>query len=204
MCFVLECCTVLQDKAMALWESEYNVGQCTIKCHKYGKVRHKVRYCKEKSVATGANTQHVWTCYDCGKQGHTRNRCPKRIKQEKVREVHGRVYAIKDAKPQGPNVVTGTFLLDIKPIKIEDSYKVELADGRIASVGPKYSKESGPKVVFRDDSSGDTKGYGSVNCNGITFTRVAYMNGLKHNLISISQLCDANYKVLFTKTQGTI
>ncbi|GKB62114.1 retrovirus-related pol polyprotein from transposon TNT 1-94, partial [Tanacetum coccineum] len=68
----------------------------------------------------------------------------------------------------------------------------------------RYSKESGPKVVFGDDSSGDTEGYGSVNCNGITFTRVAYVNGLKHNLISISQLCDANYKVLFTKTQGTI
>ncbi|GKA74029.1 retrovirus-related pol polyprotein from transposon TNT 1-94, partial [Tanacetum coccineum] len=68
----------------------------------------------------------------------------------------------------------------------------------------RYSKESGPKVVFEDDSSGDTKGYGSVNCNGITFTRVAYVNGLKHNLVNISQLCDANYKVLFTKTQGTI
>ncbi|GKD88331.1 retrovirus-related pol polyprotein from transposon TNT 1-94 [Tanacetum coccineum] len=67
-----------------------------------------------------------------------------------------------------------------------------------------YSKESGPKVVFGDDSSGDTEGYGLVNCNGITFTRVAYVNGLKHNLITISQLCDANYKVLFTKTQGTI
>ncbi|GKC98648.1 retrovirus-related pol polyprotein from transposon TNT 1-94 [Tanacetum coccineum] len=67
-----------------------------------------------------------------------------------------------------------------------------------------YSKESGPKVVFRDDSSGDTEGYGSVNYNGITFTRVAYVNGLKDNLINISQLCDANYKVLFTKTQGII
>ncbi|GJX46834.1 retrovirus-related pol polyprotein from transposon TNT 1-94 [Tanacetum coccineum] len=67
----------------------------------------------------------------------------------------------------------------------------------------RYSKEPGPKVVFGDDSSRDTKGYGLVNCNGITFTRVAYVNGLKHNLISISQ-CDANFKVLFTKTQGTI
>ncbi|GJS50446.1 putative reverse transcriptase domain-containing protein [Tanacetum coccineum] len=131
----------------------------TIKCHKYGKVGHKVRYYKEKSVATGANAQPVWTCYDCGEQGHTRNRCPKRIKQEEVREVHGRAYAIKDNKLQGPNVVTGTFLLnnqyasvlfdlgsdrnfmntrfssllDIKLIKIEDSYEVELADGRIAS-----------------------------------------------------------------------
>ncbi|GKA16340.1 retrovirus-related pol polyprotein from transposon TNT 1-94 [Tanacetum coccineum] len=61
-----------------------------------------------------------------------------------------------------------------------------------------------PKVVFGDDSLGDTEGYGSVNCNGITFTMVAYVNGLKHNLINISQLYDANYKVLFTKTQGTI
>ncbi|GKD17764.1 retrovirus-related pol polyprotein from transposon TNT 1-94 [Tanacetum coccineum] len=68
----------------------------------------------------------------------------------------------------------------------------------------KYSKESGPKVVFRDDSLGDTQGHGLVNYNRITFTRISYMNGLKHNLISISQLCDANYKVLFTKTQGTI
>ncbi|GJV09049.1 putative reverse transcriptase domain-containing protein [Tanacetum coccineum] len=134
-----------------------HVGQCTIKCHKCGKVGHKLRYCKEKSVATGANAQPVWTYYDCGKQGHTRNRCPKKVKQEEVGEVRSRAYAIKDAKPKGPNVVTGTFLLnnryasilfdsgsdrsfmntrfspllDIKSIKIDDSYEVELADGRV-------------------------------------------------------------------------
>ncbi|GJW60401.1 retrovirus-related pol polyprotein from transposon TNT 1-94 [Tanacetum coccineum] len=67
-----------------------------------------------------------------------------------------------------------------------------------------YSKEPGLKVGFGDDSSRDTEGYGLVNCNGIIFTRVAYVNSLKHNLIRISQLCDANFKVLFTKTQGTI
>ncbi|GKC93305.1 putative reverse transcriptase domain-containing protein [Tanacetum coccineum] len=136
-----------------------HVGQCTIKCHKRGKIRHKARYCKEKSVATGANAQPIWTCYDCGEQGHTRNRCPKKVKQEEVGEIRGRAYAIKDAEPKGPNVVIGTFLLnnryafvlfdsgsdrsfvktrfssllDIKPIKIEDSYEVELADGRVVS-----------------------------------------------------------------------
>ncbi|GKB79937.1 hypothetical protein Tco_0946832 [Tanacetum coccineum] len=36
----------------------------------------------------------------------------------------------------------------------------------------RYSKEPGPKVVFGVDSSRDTKGYGLVNCNGITFTRL--------------------------------
>nr|GEW72986.1 putative reverse transcriptase domain-containing protein [Tanacetum cinerariifolium] len=43
------------------------------------------------------------------------------VKQEETGEVHGRAYVIKDAEPQGPNVVKDT------------SYKVELADGRIVS-----------------------------------------------------------------------
>nr|GEZ67936.1 putative reverse transcriptase domain-containing protein [Tanacetum cinerariifolium] len=82
-----------------------------------------------------------------------------KVKQKEVGEVRGQAYAIRDAEPQGPNVVNGTFLLniryafvlfdsgsdrsfmdtrfnamlDINPIKIGASYKVELADGRIAS-----------------------------------------------------------------------
>ncbi|GKC92792.1 putative reverse transcriptase domain-containing protein [Tanacetum coccineum] len=90
---------------------------------------------------------------------HTRNRCPKKVKQEEVGEVHGRAYTIKDVEPQGPNVITGTFLLnnryasilfysgtdrsfvdtrfssmlDINPVKIDTSYEVELANGRVVS-----------------------------------------------------------------------
>ncbi|GKD40194.1 putative reverse transcriptase domain-containing protein [Tanacetum coccineum] len=70
-----------------------------------------------------------------------------------------RAYTIKDAEPQSPNVVTGTFLLnnryasilfdssydrsfvdtrfssmlDIDPVKIDTSYEVELADERVVS-----------------------------------------------------------------------
>ncbi|GJV47022.1 putative reverse transcriptase domain-containing protein [Tanacetum coccineum] len=93
-------------------------------------------------------------------QGQTRNRCPNKIKQEEAGEVCGCAYAIKDAEPQGPNVVTGMFLLnnryafvlfdsvsdrsfvdtrfssmlDIDPVKIGASYEVELADGRVISM----------------------------------------------------------------------
>ncbi|GKD37570.1 putative reverse transcriptase domain-containing protein, partial [Tanacetum coccineum] len=117
-------------------------------------------YYKEKNVATGANALPILTCYDCGEQGHTRNRCPKKIKQEEVREVPGRAYFIKDAELKGPNVVTGTFLLNnryasilfnsgsdrsfvdtrfssmlsIDPVKIGASYEVELTDGRVVSM----------------------------------------------------------------------
>ncbi|GJY25913.1 putative reverse transcriptase domain-containing protein [Tanacetum coccineum] len=82
-----------------------------------------------------------------------------KVKQEEIREVHGRAYVIKDAEPKGPNVVTGTFLLnnryafvffdsgfdrsfvdtrfnsmfDIDPVKIGASYEVELVDGKVVS-----------------------------------------------------------------------
>ncbi|GJU67203.1 putative reverse transcriptase domain-containing protein [Tanacetum coccineum] len=136
-----------------------HVGPCTIKCHKCGKVGHKVRYCKEKNVATGANALPILTCYDCSEQGHTRNRCPRKVKQEEIREVRSRAYAIKDAESKGSKVVTGTFrlnnryafvlfdsgsdrrfvdtrfssMLDIDLVKIGASYEVELADGRVVS-----------------------------------------------------------------------
>nr|GEU83151.1 reverse transcriptase domain-containing protein [Tanacetum cinerariifolium] len=46
-----------------------HVGPCTTKCHKCGKVGHKIRYCKEKNVATGANALLIPTCFDCGCSG---------------------------------------------------------------------------------------------------------------------------------------
>ncbi|GKC78086.1 hypothetical protein Tco_1128860, partial [Tanacetum coccineum] len=100
--------TAPTDGKLPLCESCFirHVGQCMIKCHKCGKVGHKSRYYKEKNVATGANALPIPTCYDYGEQGHTRNRCPRKVKQEEVREVRGRDYAIRDAELKGPNVVT--------------------------------------------------------------------------------------------------
>nr|GEX41349.1 reverse transcriptase domain-containing protein [Tanacetum cinerariifolium] len=136
-----------------------HVSLCTIKCHKCGKVGHKARYYKEKNVAMGENALPILTCYDCGEQAHTRNRCLKKVKKEEFREVCGQVYANKEAEPKGLNVVTGTFLLNnryafvlfdsgsdrsfvdtrfssmlnIDLVKIRASYEVELADGRVVS-----------------------------------------------------------------------
>ncbi|GKC35264.1 hypothetical protein Tco_1047648 [Tanacetum coccineum] len=90
----------------------YHVGHYTIKCHKCGKIGHKAMYCKEKNVATGVNALPILTCYDCSEQGHTRNKCPMKVKQEEVGEARSQAYAIKDVEPQGLNVVTGTFLLN--------------------------------------------------------------------------------------------
>ncbi|GJZ83334.1 retrovirus-related pol polyprotein from transposon TNT 1-94 [Tanacetum coccineum] len=68
----------------------------------------------------------------------------------------------------------------------------------------KYVEQPGPKVVFGDNSSCITEGYGSINYGGIVFTKVAFVNVLKYNLISISQLCDAKYIIQFDDKQRTI
>ncbi|GJY22570.1 putative reverse transcriptase domain-containing protein [Tanacetum coccineum] len=90
------------------------------------------------------------------KAGHTRNHCPKKNKPQGG-NASGQAYVIKDADKQGPNVVTGMFLLnnryasilfdsgfdksfmntrfshliDINPNKLDTSYEVELADGKV-------------------------------------------------------------------------
>ncbi|GJT96214.1 hypothetical protein Tco_1091732 [Tanacetum coccineum] len=57
------------------------------------------------------------------RQGHTRNRCPKKVKKEETGEVHGRAYAIKDVDLQGPNVVTGL------PLPRQVEFRIDLVQG---------------------------------------------------------------------------
>ncbi|GJW47892.1 retrovirus-related pol polyprotein from transposon TNT 1-94 [Tanacetum coccineum] len=45
----------------------------------------------------------------------------------------------------------------------------------------KYVEQSRPKVVFRDDSTCTTKGYGSIKCNGIVFTKFDEKRGTIFN-----------------------
>ncbi|GJU70854.1 retrovirus-related pol polyprotein from transposon TNT 1-94 [Tanacetum coccineum] len=68
----------------------------------------------------------------------------------------------------------------------------------------KYVEQPGPKVVFGDNSSCITEGYGLISCGGIVFTKIAFVNSFKYNLISISQLYNAKYIVQFDDKQGII
>ncbi|GJW91862.1 retrovirus-related pol polyprotein from transposon TNT 1-94 [Tanacetum coccineum] len=45
----------------------------------------------------------------------------------------------------------------------------------------KYVEQPGPKVVFRDDSTCTTEGYGSIKCNGIVFTKFDEKRGTIFN-----------------------
>ncbi|KAJ9556599.1 hypothetical protein OSB04_011213 [Centaurea solstitialis] len=67
------------------------------------------------------------------------------------------------------------------------------------SVLSNYREERGPAVTFGGNGKGQTRGYDTLTNGVTTFKRVAYVEGLMHNLLSISQLCDKNHKVSFSK-----
>nr|GEX28695.1 putative reverse transcriptase domain-containing protein [Tanacetum cinerariifolium] len=129
---------------------KHHNGNCCATCHNCGRPGHLAKDCRRKSTPV---------CYECGEKGYTQNYCPKK-KNPQSEEARGQAYVIKEAdKDQGPNVVMGTFLLnnryatvlfdsgsdksfvntsfshliDIDPVRLNTSYEVELADGRVAS-----------------------------------------------------------------------
>ena len=60
--------------------------------------------------------------------------------------------------------------------------------------------ENGGDVSFGDNSKGKILGIGNVGkVSSTLIENVCLVENLKHNLISISQLCDKGYKVIFDK-----
>lgn len=52
-------------------------------------------------------------------------------------------------------------------------------------------------VNFGDNSKGKIIGIGTIGKGNISIDDVLLVDGLKHNLLSISQLCDKGHKVVF-------
>ncbi|GJV58222.1 hypothetical protein Tco_1459227 [Tanacetum coccineum] len=103
----------------------------------------------------------------------------------------------KGNKSPSASKVNSALAGKLKSVKIEDDPILDICDIRkpiwyldsgcsrhitsVKSYLHKYEEQPGPKVVSGDDSTCTTEGYGSIKCNGIVFTKVAFVNGLKYN-----------------------
>ena len=65
-------------------------------------------------------------------------------------------------------------------------------------------EKSGPIVTFEDNRKGLTQGYCSLQAGNVIIDNVSVVQGLQHNLLSISQFCDKCYGVLFDKERCQI
>jgi hypothetical protein len=60
-------------------------------------------------------------------------------------------------------------------------------------------------VTFRDDKNGKVLGTGVIKVNDhFTLNDVALVDRLRYNLLSVSQLCDADLSVLFRKSDSHV
>ena len=60
-----------------------------------------------------------------------------------------------------------------------------------------FKERASPSITFGDDSKGFTVGYGLISKDNVILNKVTLVDGLKHNLLSISQLCDKGLNVSF-------
>ena len=65
-------------------------------------------------------------------------------------------------------------------------------------------EKAGPIVTFGDDNKGFTTGYGNLEIGNVTIENISLVEGLKHNLLSISQFCDKGFDVSFRKERFLI
>ena len=65
-------------------------------------------------------------------------------------------------------------------------------------------EKAGPVVTFSDDNKGFTTGYGNLEIGNVTIENISLVEGLKHNLLSISQFCDKGFDVSFRKERCLI
>ena len=65
-------------------------------------------------------------------------------------------------------------------------------------------KKASPVVTFGDNSKELTQGYGSLQAGNVIIENVSVVQGIQHNLLSISQFCDKGYGVLFDKEKCQI
>nr|GEV77652.1 putative reverse transcriptase domain-containing protein [Tanacetum cinerariifolium] len=141
----------LRVKEMDISSYTTRFNELMILCHGMVPIEKKK---KVKAIAEreAKNKKRKWENFQGGSSTETTTTTPSRAR--------GQAYALRDGDQNlGPNVVTGTFLLnnryarvlfdlgfdksfvnvnfshliDIKPVKVDHSYEVELADGRVVS-----------------------------------------------------------------------
>nr|GEY41528.1 putative reverse transcriptase domain-containing protein [Tanacetum cinerariifolium] len=104
-------------------KNKRHAGDCW-KYTKCGKLGHKIEWCRISEM----------NCYNFQEKGHRKRDCPRLGRNGQGGNNCGGVYQLGAVNAQeDPKVVTDITLINIKPVKIDTSYEVELADGKIVS-----------------------------------------------------------------------
>ncbi|KAK2985546.1 hypothetical protein RJ640_002392 [Escallonia rubra] len=145
---------------------------------------------KQRNNGDWSSRENPDACYECGRTGHIKKYCPQL--KNKSASSSSRDTKEKKFKPKKALLTWDDS---------DESDKEMSEDDDIAQLcfmaKDDHSDEDGGLVTFRDNSNRKIIGKGKI-CNGsISIDNVSLVDGLKFNLISISQLIDSGHKVYF-------
>ncbi|XP_072993626.1 uncharacterized protein [Typha latifolia] len=170
----------------------------------------------ESSTASKVNFSHiprqkvsrkefVPTCYHCGILGHIRPHCKLLQKPRSVFIYGMKTKAIWVKKSDLKCYVVHTALkaLNSDLCYLDSGCSRHMSGDK--SLFSNLEKHERGVVTFGDGNSSTVIGKGKVSSPGVPILEnVLYVKGLKANLVSISQFCDEDYEVKFSKTNCII
>ncbi|KAL8114339.1 hypothetical protein AgCh_021260 [Apium graveolens] len=118
-----------------------------------------------------------------------------KLKQEKTSEVNVGLMTKKQLKHKLKDVKNANKG-NRKNILVLDSGCSGHMTGNKALLSD-FVEKAGPSVSYGDGNIGKTLGYGNINLRNVIIKEVVLVSGLKHNLLSVSQICDRGYHVDF-------
>ncbi|GJU71573.1 reverse transcriptase domain-containing protein [Tanacetum coccineum] len=126
----------------------HHTRPCTAKCKNCKRIGHQTEDCRSLAVATNQRSlvvnQRTLTCFECGKQGHYRSKCPElknrnRRNQDGSSEARRRVYALGGGETdQEPNNIADD--IDTSCLTIHSSHPLALILGDPTSTVQTRSK----------------------------------------------------------------
>ncbi|KAK1369756.1 hypothetical protein POM88_035848 [Heracleum sosnowskyi] len=150
-------------------------------------------------------------CYICGNSNHLAIDCRK--SKKKVTEIpsansgksknvnvkHAYVNTDTDkANPDGFYPVRTTKGKKKNVLVMDSGCSVHMTENK--ALLSEYEEKAGPTVSYGDGNIGQTLGYDNIIIGNVIIEKVALVKGLKHNLLSISQITDKGYHVNFYST----
>ncbi|KAK2428124.1 putative mitochondrial protein [Trifolium repens] len=150
-------------------------------------------------------------CYGCNQLGHFKTDCPK-LKQSKPFFKKKSMMAtwddlddLGDTEEEEANICLMTksdseeeCLLTVKkkPWYLDSGCSRHMTGDRQSFLS--FERKEGGSITFENNEKASIKGKGMIGkINSAKIENVHYVEGLEHNLISISQLCDNGLEVVF-------
>ncbi|CAN1302486.1 Retrovirus-related Pol polyprotein from transposon TNT 1-94 [Linum perenne] len=152
------------------------------------------------------------TCYKCGRTGHIRAECPNKR--------HGHAMAVtwsdtesdsEDDRKSGLALMAHIDNAGHSDFEVHSTEQVGARTNEWfldsgcshhmtgnSKLFSELTYKNGGSVTFGDNSKGKVVGHGTIGTHpNPTFRNVLLVSGLKHNLLSISQLCGLSNRVVF-------